>query len=65
MKIYYLMSIFGQLQQSGNVEIIKYHQVPGGWHIVLKDLKDNGQLYELNVIPRQKDEVEFKSFMLN
>jgi len=59
MKVYYLMQLLGGMQSSGTAEIIKYHQIPGGWHAEIRD-PQNGQIYELNIIPRESDEVKAK-----
>lgn len=57
MKVYYLLQIFGELQKLGKVDVLKYHPISGGWHVVIRDMSDkNKHEYELTIIPRPKPE---------
>lgn len=65
MKLYLLMEIFGTLENLGMVDIIKYHQISGGWHVVIRNLKD-GHEYEMTIIPRStSQQAVFPQSMLN
>lgn len=55
MKLYYIMRLFGEWQNKGAVEIIKFTPTAHGWHAVIRDMDDPAKNeYELTIIPRQK-----------
>ena len=57
MKLYYIMRLFGEWQNKGAVEIIKFTPTAHGWHAVIRDMDDPAKNeYELVIMPRSKPE---------
>jgi hypothetical protein len=57
MKLYYITRMFGEWQNKGAVEIIKFNQTAHGWHAVIRDMDDpQHNEYEMTIVPRAKPE---------
>lgn len=57
MKVFYIMKLFGEWQNKGAIEIVKFTPTAHGWHAIVRDMDDpKKNEYEMTIVPRGKPE---------